>query len=157
MSTSSTMKIDAQLPSERSEVGNPTSVTEYPRGVPDCITILAGSLTFNGSVHGRGDRIQLTGKVIASTVDRSGHSFLSDLSDEAQITRWGRVMLAPGDCSEELARIDRDAASALETVKAKLYEDSGLQSLRDAWAEEAQQIAGPRILHQQITYTRARS
>lgn len=57
-------------------------------------------LTAFSFVWPRGSTIELTAERIASTVNRLGQSWLSDLSEEAQLRRWGRVRVGLGPWPE---------------------------------------------------------
>lgn len=45
----------------------------------------------------RGDEWHVTPAVVESTRDRFGHSWVEDLTDETQISNWGKVMLLEGE------------------------------------------------------------
>lgn len=73
-------------------------------------------LTAFSFVWPRGSTVELTAERIASTFNRLGQSWLADLSEEAQLRRWGRVRvgvgpwpegvdpLTPGSVEHQLAR-----------------------------------------------------
>lgn len=103
--------------------------------IPDCITILADGLTLAGMVRLRGETITITPELVKQASDRDGNTVLT-LDAEAQIRRFGRQMLEPGNHAAEVKAED-DARRAAEVQARARAEDPGMQGLRDVWAEEA--------------------
>lgn len=62
----------------------------------DLLHILAGGILVFGNAYRRGDVIELTAEMIASTIDLNGNSWLDDLSESAQIRRWGQPRVGLG-------------------------------------------------------------
>lgn len=119
--------------------------------VPDAVTVIADSITFNGAVHGRGSVIQLDTRTIAATVDREGKTFLSDLSEASQIKRWNRIMLAEGDCADELREADRMEREAAHKAQERARERDGTNVLRELWLEEKEAARKPRRMRSTTT------
>jgi hypothetical protein len=94
-------------------------MTEIPLAPGDTIHCL-DAVTAWGAVWPRGSVITLTADQIAATVNRHGQSWLSDLSEEAQLRRWGRVRLGVGDWPEgEQVLIPGSVEHALARTKAR--------------------------------------
>lgn len=60
----------------------------------------------------RGDEWHVTPAVVESTRDRFGHSWVEDLTGEAQISNWGKVMLLEGERPDWLTTELESAADA---------------------------------------------
>lgn len=104
----------------------------------DRFTLLA-SMTlptggFSAEVYHRGRVFTVTENLIERTRDRHGKTWLSDISDEAQIQRWGKVLIAEGDQSADVLwwNAEGDEASrslarqlARERTKADFAETGG--------------------------------
>ena len=127
------------LQTEKGEVDVPAR-----RDIPERVTIVDGTLTLAGRIWQRGDVIVLDDATIESTVDRDDHTFLSELSERAQMRRWGRVMLAEGDISQQLREADRAASQVSEARRAEERERSGFTFLAEGWAEEDARARQPR-------------
>ena len=80
--------------------------TEHALKPGDQFTLL-GSLTlptggFSAQVFHRGKVVTVTDDLIQRTKDRHGYSWLSDVSEEAQMARWGKLLIAIGDQSGDV-------------------------------------------------------
>lgn len=83
-----------------------TTKTAHAAKAGDTLTLL-GSLTLptgglEGEVFHRGFVLTITKELLEWTRDRTGASFLDDVSEESQLARWGEVKLVPGDQSEKI-------------------------------------------------------
>ena len=67
----------------------------------DLLHVLATLVAF-GDVLPRGAVVELTAQRIESTRDRLGRSWLDDLSEDAQLQRWGEVRVGLGPWPEDL-------------------------------------------------------
>lgn len=67
------------------------------------IHFLDATTTF-GFVFNRGDEIVLTADNIEMATDKNGVSWLDDLSEDAQVARWGRVRIGLGPWPESAAK-----------------------------------------------------
>jgi hypothetical protein len=65
------------------------------------LTLATGDTT-GSVVLLRGQVFTVTDALLAANRDRLGQCFLDDLSDAAQINRWGRVMLSAGPSPADL-------------------------------------------------------
>ena len=97
---------------------------------------LLGSLTlptggFSAQVFHRGKVVTVTDDLIERTKNRHGVSWLDDISEEAQMARWGKLLIAVGDQSGNVLwwNAEGDEASrnlarqlAREAVKADFAE-----------------------------------
>jgi len=102
----------------------------------------------------RGATIELDAERIASTFNRLGQSWLSDLSEAGQVERWGRIRLGlgawpegvdpliPGSVEHSLARA---RARALAMGAAPRDRDEELRKVREQYGTEptSSTIAGP--------------
>lgn len=60
----------------------------------------------------RGQTYQITPEMIEATKDRTGFTWLSIIDNpEAQIEKWGRVNVAPGECPEFVTWWNGDPAT----------------------------------------------
>ena len=55
--------------------------------------VLAGGVLCFGGAFRRGDVIRLSEEDVEGTRDRNGDSWLDDLSETAQLARWGEVRI----------------------------------------------------------------
>lgn len=100
-----------------------TSTTIW-HAIADGLTVPPPALHGVARVLARGDEIDVSDALIEASRDGNGNSVFSDLSDEAQLARWGQIFLQPGTLENhtELASAlvaERLAASAQEHVEAK--------------------------------------
>lgn len=80
-----------------------TTETETIQPQPgDVLHILAGGLMLFGQAYRRGDTLVLQPDHFERSRDRHGDSWLSDLSEEAQVSRWGAVKLGIGRFPSDL-------------------------------------------------------
>lgn len=73
-------------------------------GPGDLLHVLVSGTTAFGWVWSRGDSILLNPEQVELTRDRDGRSWLDDLSEDAQIRRWGRPRFGIGPWPAELHR-----------------------------------------------------
>lgn len=73
-----------------------------------------------GRVLQRGDEITIDDAFIAATTDRTGASWASDLSEEAQILRWGVARFREGTLEsnvELVTELARERAAEAESLR----------------------------------------
>ena len=97
-----------------------TTTDAIPVGPGDTIHVLAGGILAFGIAWRRGDTFTLTPEMVASTVDLAGHTWLDDLSENAQVRRWGAPRFGLGVFPPEMHPWlpgTRDWAEARETAR----------------------------------------
>jgi hypothetical protein len=65
--------------------------------------VLSGGLLLFGEARKRGDVLTVTQRDIDAQRDREGRSWCDDLSEAAQLDRWGSIRLGLGPWPEDLA------------------------------------------------------
>ena len=96
---------------------NPIPIPVAPGEI---LHVLAGGILAFGIAWRRGDTFTLTPEMVASTVDLAGHTWLDDLSEAAQVRRWGAPRFGIGPWPEDLHSWlpgTRDQAEARETAR----------------------------------------
>lgn len=88
-----------------------------------------------GPAAGRGDEVQVTGRV---TVDRGDFTLDTDERDVRVLSRAADVVLRPAELAESP---QRHAGTPLR-VEGKLLRESGVWWLRDLWANRAVRVEG---------------
>ncbi len=68
----------------------------------DVLHVLSGGVLAFGIALRRGDTIQLSAAMVASTMNAEGHSWLDDISEAGQVKRWGEVRFGLGPWPEGL-------------------------------------------------------
>lgn len=101
-----------------------TNSTTVWHAIEDGLTVPPPELHGVARVLKRGNEIDVSAELIEASRDGYGNSAYSDLSDAAQLARWGKIFLAPGRLEDdpELASAlvqERLAASAQRDVDAK--------------------------------------
>lgn len=76
--------------------------TAKPLKAGDQIHVLAGGVLFFGEALRRGDSITVTQRQIDEQRDTVGNSWADDLSEAAQLNRWGEVRLGFGPWPADL-------------------------------------------------------
>ena len=97
-----------------------TTDNPIPAKSGDLLHILAGGILVFGNAYRRGDVIELTDEMIASTIDMNGNSWLDDISESAQTRRWGQPRFGIGPWPEDLHPWlpgTRDLADARELAR----------------------------------------
>ena len=136
---------------ENTDEGTETKRNETATGIPDFLTVLSDSLTIGSEVRGRGDVVTVDSKLIASTIDKNGKTWLSDLSPEAQERRWGKQMLIPGDHADELRSADLEAERAAEAIRQRDRDRDGRTLLQSIWEQERAEAAQPKRMRSVTT------
>ena len=122
-----------------------TDHAPIPAKPGDLIHILAGGLLCFGGAYKRGDVIRLTADDIEGTRDRLGDSWCDDLSDSAQIRRWGEPRFGIGPWPEDLMPWlpgSPEAFEAREEARARAHRLEDPQARAEAVAEVARRF-GP--------------
>lgn len=107
-------------PDDTEEIETMTETTER---APLALLALADGLTVGGHVMVRGDRVLLDADAIDDTCDRHGRSWTDDLSAQAQMQRWGDVMVSVLDPAELDAPTTEDRAEAPAQRRAPIRPD----------------------------------
>jgi hypothetical protein len=109
-----------------------------PVSVGDTLHVLAGGVLVFGNAWKRGDAFTLTPRMVESTLDINGDSWLDDLSEAGQLSRWGSVKFGLGPFPADLHPWipgSRDEAEAMELARKAAWRLDDPRERAEALAE----------------------
>jgi hypothetical protein len=115
-----------------------TTDNPIPVGPGDVLHCLGSVLVF-GNAWKRGDTFTLSREMVQATVDLNGDTWLDDLSESAQVRRWGEPRIGVGPWPEDLLHPwvpgSRDEAEARELARKRAHRLDDPEAKRQALAE----------------------